>query len=49
MKNINLAISGCMGRMGQQLIKSSRKNKNFKLVALTENRLVNKKFNGILR
>ena len=47
MKKINLAISGCMGRMGQQLIKSSKKNKNFKLVALTENRLVNKKFNGI--
>ena len=47
MKKINLAISGCMGRMGQQLIKSSNKNKNFKLVALTENRLVNKKFNKI--
>ena len=47
MKNINLAISGCMGRMGQQLIKSCKKNKNFKLVTLTENRLVNKKFNGI--
>ncbi|MDB3886810.1 4-hydroxy-tetrahydrodipicolinate reductase [Candidatus Pelagibacter sp.] len=47
MKKINLAISGCMGRMGQQLIKSSKKNKNFKLVALTENRLINKKFNGI--
>ena len=47
MKNINLAISGCMGRMGQQIIKSSKKNKNFKLVALTENRPVNKRFNGI--
>ena len=47
MKKINLAISGCMGRMGQQLIKSSKKNKNFKLVTLTENRLVNRKFNGI--
>jgi len=47
MKKINLAISGCMGRMGQQLIKSSKKNKNFKLVTLTENRPVNKKFNGI--
>ena len=47
MRKINLSISGCMGRMGQQLIKSSKKNKNFKLVALTENRLVNKKFNGI--
>ena len=47
MKKINLAISGCMGRMGQQLIKSSNKNKNFKLVALTENRLIKKKFNGV--
>ncbi|MDA8706456.1 4-hydroxy-tetrahydrodipicolinate reductase [Candidatus Pelagibacter sp.] len=47
MKKINLAISGCIGRMGQQLIKSSKKNKNFRLVTLTENRLVNKKFNGI--
>ena len=47
MKKINLAISGCMGRMGQQLIRSSKKNKNFKLVALTENRKINKKFIGI--
>src|SRR6056300_650629 len=47
MGKINLTISGCMGRMGQQLIKSSNKNKNFKLVSLTENRLVNKKFNKI--
>jgi len=47
MKKINLAISGCMGRMGQQLIESSKKNKKFKLVALTENKLINKKFNGI--
>ena len=47
MKKINLAISGCMGRMGQQLIKSSKKNKSFKLVTLTENRLVKKKFSGI--
>jgi 4-hydroxy-tetrahydrodipicolinate reductase len=47
MKKINLSISGCMGRMGQQLIESSKKNKDFKLVALTENELVNKKFNGI--
>ena len=47
MNKINLGISGCMGRMGQQLIKSSKKNKSFKLVTLTENILVNKKFNGI--
>ena len=47
MKKINLAISGSMGRMGQQLIKSSKKNKNFKLVTLTENRLINRKFSGV--
>ena len=47
MKKINLAISGCMGRMGQQLITSSKTNKYFKLVTLTENRSINKKFNGI--
>ena len=47
MKKINLAITGCMGRMGQQLIKSSKSDKNFMLVALTENRLINKKISGI--
>ena len=47
MKKINLAITGCMGRMGQQLIRSSKSNNNFRLVALTENRIINKKFNGI--
>ena len=47
MKKINLAISGCLGRMGQQLIKSSKSNKNFKLVALTENKIINKKIAGI--
>ncbi len=47
MRKINLSISGCMGRMGQQLIKSTKKNKNFKLVSLTENRLINKKIDGL--
>ena len=47
MKKINLAITGCLGRMGQQLIKSSKSNKNFKLVALTENKPLNKKISGI--
>jgi 4-hydroxy-tetrahydrodipicolinate reductase len=47
MRKINLSISGCMGRMGQQLIKSSKKNKNFKLVSLTESRLINKKISGL--
>ena len=47
MRKINLAITGCMGRMGQQLIKSSKANKNFKLVSLTENKIINKKIMGI--
>ena len=47
MKRINLSITGCMGRMGQQLIKSSKKNKKFKLVSLTENKIINKEISGI--
>ena len=47
MKKINLAITGCLGRMGHQLIRSSKSNKNFKLVTLTENKLINKKIAGI--
>ena len=47
MKKINLAITGCMGRMGQQLIKSSKLDKKFKLVTVTENRIINKKIGGI--
>ena len=47
MKKINLAITGCMGRMGQQLIKSSKKDKAFKIVTLTENRKIKKKISGI--
>ncbi len=48
MGKINLGISGCMGRMGQQLIKSSKNNKDFKLVTLTENVLVTKKISGVM-
>ena len=47
MKKINLAITGCLGRMGKQLIKSSKNTKNFKLVSITESKVVNKKINGI--
>tara|TARA_E500000178_G_C17007253_1_gene748734 strand:+ start:1307 stop:2083 length:777 start_codon:yes stop_codon:yes gene_type:complete len=47
MKKINLALTGCMGRMGQQLIKSVKKDKSFKIVSLTENRIINKKISGI--
>jgi len=47
MKKIHLAITGCMGRMGQQLIKSSKSDRNFKIVTITENRIINKKISGI--
>ena len=47
MKKINLAITGCMGRMGQQIIKSVKSDKNFKLVTLTEGRSIKTKINGI--
>ena len=47
MSKINLSITGCLGRMGQQLVKSSKNAKNFKLVSVTENRIINKKVSGL--
>jgi len=47
MKKINLTITGCLGKMGQQLVKSSKSAKNFKLVSITENRIINKKVSGL--
>jgi len=47
MNKIKLTITGCFGRMGQQLVKSSRSAKNFKLVSVTEDRPVNKKVFGL--
>ena len=47
MKKINLAITGCMGRMGKQIIKSAHSNKNFKIIALTESKKINRKINGV--
>ena len=47
MKKINLTITGCLGKMGQQLIKSSKIEKNFKLVSITENKIINKKLSGM--
>ena len=43
MKKINLGITGCLGRMGQQIIKSVKTDKNFKIVALTESKQIKKK------
>ena len=47
MKKIKLLVTGCMGRMGQQIITSVKKDQNFKLVALTESKKTDKKINGI--
>jgi len=47
MKKINLSITGCFGRMGQQLIKSYRTEKNFKLISITESKIINKKIFGL--
>ena len=47
MKKINLAVTGCMGRMGQQIIRSAKQDKNFKLISLTENRKIKKKINNV--
>tara|TARA_B100000963_G_scaffold350532_1_gene360902 strand:+ start:27 stop:806 length:780 start_codon:yes stop_codon:yes gene_type:complete len=47
MKKINLAITGCTGRMGQQIIRTVKSNSLFKIVSLTEKKLMNKKINGI--
>ena len=47
MKKIKLGVTGCMGRMGQQIIKSVKNDKNFDLVAITENEKRDKKINGI--
>jgi len=48
MKKINLAITGCMGRMGQQIIKSVKYDKNFNLISLTESKKIKKRINGII-
>ncbi len=47
MKKINVVITGCLGRMGQQLIKSTKQDKSFRIVALTESKKINKKINGL--
>ena len=47
MRKINLAVTGCLGRMGQQIIKSVKSDKKFKLVTVTENKKTNKKIQGL--
>ena len=46
MKRINLAITGGLGKMGQQIINSTKKDKKFKIISITENKISNKKISG---
>ena len=46
-KKINITVTGCMGRMGQQIIKTTKKNKKFKLHSLTEYHNIKRKISGI--
>ena len=47
MKKINLSITGCLGRMGQELIRSTKKNKLFRIESITEYKVIKKKILGI--
>ena len=47
MKKIKISITGCVGRMGQQIIKSSKREKHLKIVSITENKIINKKISGL--
>ncbi len=47
-KKINISITGCLGKMGQQLIKSASKDSRFRISCLTENKTQRKKILGIL-
>ena len=48
MKKINIVVTGFMGRMGQQIIKSAYKDSSIKIVSLTESKIIKKKIRGIL-
>ncbi len=47
MKKINLGVTGCMGRMGRQIVQSIKVDKNFKLTTITENKITKKRISGL--
>ena len=47
MKKIKISITGCVGRMGKQLIKTCQNDNRFKLHSLTEGKIISKKINNI--
>ena len=48
MKKIKLSITGCLGRMGQQIISSSKLSKDFKIISITESKKINKKISNLM-
>ena len=47
MKKIKIGITGCLGRMGQELIKSANKDNRILVSSLTESKKSNKKINQL--
>ena len=47
MKKLKIAVTGCLGKMGKQIIKSSKNDKNFRVVTITESRVIKKKIYGL--
>ena len=47
MNKIKLTVTGCLGRMGQQIIRSAKNHKSFKVVSVTEQKAISKKISGL--
>ena len=47
MNKLKIAVTGCLGRMGKQIIKSAKNDKSFRLIAITESKVINKKISGL--
>ena len=47
MKKIKIGITGCLGMMGQELIKAANKDKRILISSLTESKKYNKKINQL--
>ena len=43
MKKLKISITGCLGRMGTQLIKTAKKNKHLQIESVTERKTAKKK------
>ena len=49
MKKLKVSITGCLGRMGTQLIKTIKKNKQIQIVSVTEEKIGEKRKIGNLK